>query len=627
MCGISGIMGSTDIPGVLDRMNRAQAHRGPDDSGTWHDSFVGLAQRRLSIIDLSSGGHQPMSDPSGRFTLTFNGEIYNFEEVRAELTRRGFQPIWKTRSDTEVLLYAFIHLGPACLDLLNGMFAFGVWDNQRKRLFLARDRMGIKPLYYYHDAGHFVFASEVRALLASGHVPRELDPEGLDDYLRYQTVHAPKTLLRGVYMLLPGTFAELDLEGDRPGSLHHSVYWQLGQGHLLVSEVSAEEAQHRVRHLLTESVRRRLVADVPFGAFLSGGIDSSAVVALMAQVSTQPVRTFSVVFDEEEFSEARYARMVAERYGTQHTEIRLQPEDFKNLLPLALDAMDHPSGDGPNTYVVSKVTREAGITMALSGLGGDEVFAGYDVFHRAQRLERLSWLGNIPALLRRPAGEVLRLARGGVAGDKLAELFAAPNWSFGKTYPLVRAVQQDAMLMRWKRGGHLHANRVEALAAWAERAYPGANQLLSRVSVAEMTSYMQNVLLRDTDQMSMAVALEVRVPFLDYTLVEYVMRLSDALKQPTTPKRLLVSALSDLLPEAVVNRPKMGFTLPWKHWMKNDLKTFCGDHLRALEQREYIVPGTMTDLWRRFLADDPRVTWSRIWYLVVLEHWLQRHVR
>jgi len=365
-----------------------------------------------------------------------------------------------------------------------------------------------------------------------------------------------------------------------------------------------------------------LVADVPFGAFLSGGIDSSAIVALMSKVSSQKVKTFSIVFNDPEFSEARYAKMVAEKFGTEHHEIMLDPDDFRKELPDALKAMDHPSGDGPNTYVVSKVTKEAGITMALSGLGGDELFAGYDIFKRMFSVNKNGWIQAVPPFMRALPPKIGKLIKPGIGMDKMDEFLSLPNFNPSNVYALSRKVLPENYLRKLWAGEKFPENHVSKITA----AYKKENEgIISWTSKAEMSTYMVNTLLRDTDQMSMAHALEVRVPFLDYTLVEYVLSLPDSIKFPHTAKQLLVESLDDLLPPEIVHRPKMGFTFPWKKWMKQELKEYCAQRMEGLSKRSLLNGKEVLGLWNRFLADDPSISWSRIWYLVVLENWFQQN--
>jgi len=627
MCGISGIYGLDDehrAVALVKGMNSVLAHRGPDDEGIYSDTHVALGHRRLSIIDLTAAGHQPFISEDGRYIIVYNGELYNYRDLRLELQRiqaGSDQAAYNfvTKTDTEVVLASYLRWGKGCLKYFNGMFAFAIWDKNEQRLFIARDRLGIKPLYYYCKDKLFLFSSEIRAILGTELVPRKADPVSLIDYLRYQTVHAPRTIIKGVGMLMPGYCLTVSAEG-----VATEPYWNMSS-FVAAPEIprTYEQTCSDVYNLLLKAVERRLVADVPFGAFLSGGIDSSAIVALMSQVAVGKVKTFSITFDEQEFSEGRFAQQVASRYKTDHQEIRLKVSDFLEQLPEALKAMDHPGGDGINTYVVSKATRNAGVTMALSGLGGDELFAGYPVFTRTISLSNKKWIGYIPAFARKQVGNTLRMLKPGTASEKVAELLLIGQTELQAAYPLARKMMSEREMLRLLKKQEPVLNSIRSqlrmLAAWPKEL------MLSAVSLAEMQSYMQNVLLRDADQMSMAVALEVRVPFLDHKLVEYVLGVPDKYKYPHTPKKLLVDAMGDLLPSDIVNRPKMGFTFPWKKWIGNELHSFCEEKMINLSKRSSFESRGVINLWKAFLDNDPRVPWSRIWYLVVLENWLTEH--
>ncbi|HXD92161.1 MAG TPA: asparagine synthase (glutamine-hydrolyzing), partial [Bacteroidia bacterium] len=582
MCGIAGIVSSKVAKDkaivALQRMNNAIAHRGPDAEGTWNDNFAYLGHRRLSIIDLSDSGTQPLHSYDNRYVIIYNGELYNYKELRLQLQRaiQGTQEqpyFFKTQTDTEVVLAAYARWGAGCLQHFNGMFAFAIYDKQEKNIFIARDRMGIKPLYYSYQNNTLIFASELRAVLQSSLIEKKINQDALVDYLQYQTVHAPNTIVNEVKMLLPGHY--LTIENN---DLKICAYWQLEKNINYASiGKSYEDICKDIRTLFYEAVERRLVADVPFGAFLSGGIDSSAIVGAMSKISSQQVKTFSVVFNESEFSESHYARIVSEKFKTDHHEIKLNPQDFLHQLPEALNAMDHPSGDGPNTYIVSKATKKAGITMALSGLGSDEIFCGYDIFKRSYKLEQQWWLNFVPRLLRVSVAAALTSFNKNIAAQKLAQILSKPQVNFNYAYPLSRQVLLDKQIKQLLQRNDLPMNSVYRFLRLLD--FNDKNHRLSKYSIAEISTYMQNVLLRDTDQMSMASALEVRVPFLDYKLVEYVLGVSDKHKYPHTPKKLLTDSLQDLLPSEIMNRKKMGFVLPWQLWMKNELKQFCEENL------------------------------------------------
>ncbi|MCC6181130.1 MAG: asparagine synthase (glutamine-hydrolyzing) [Bacteroidia bacterium] len=625
MCGIAGIV--TQEPNqeakyrqAIHKMTDAIKHRGPDAEGIWNNQNVFLGHRRLSIIDLSESGNQPFLSHDGRYILIYNGELYNYRELKIELqgAQHGSKHLpyfFKTDTDTEVILAAYIRWGKECLNYFNGMFAFSIWDNLEQKLLIARDRMGIKPLYYYFKNNTLFFASEIRALMQSGLIDKKLNQTSVAEYIQYSTVHSPNTILQNVFMLMPAHAMEW-----HQNELNIFEYWNCNKFAKSLKDLSYKETCQRVNELLTASVERRLVADVPFGAFLSGGIDSSAIVGLMSKVSQEKVRTFNVSFDEGEFSEAKYAKQIAQRFNTEHHEIKLTPNDFLKQLPEALEAIDHPSGDGANSYIVSKATKEAGITMALSGLGGDELFAGYDIFKRFYELEKKSWINVIPA--KGLLGKALALKKNSVQGDKTSEILNLSTINGLNAYPINRKLfnQKDfTSILTYKIDDNQFIYQL------IKNSQTDQQHILSRVSLYEIKTYMQNVLLRDADQMSMASALEVRVPFLDYQLVQFVLSVPDEYKYPSSPKKLLIDSLGDLLPGEVVDRPKMGFVLPWKNWLKHELKHFCEKNIEEFSERSLVNKQAITDLWARFLANDSKVTWSRVWHLVVLNNWINQH--
>jgi asparagine synthase (glutamine-hydrolysing) len=613
MCGIAGIADIEkrgEMRAIAGRMTGALAHRGPDASGLWAEGQIALGHRRLSIIDLSEAANQPMTDASGRYVIVFNGELYNFKEVRARLTEYPF----RTHSDTEVLLAAYIAWGEDCLTAFNGMFAFAIWDKVEEKLFIARDRLGIKPLYYFHREGRFLFASEMRALLASGLVEKKLSAGGLAAYFSFQTVHPPHTIVENISQLRPGELAVW-----QNGALRKHQYWKLAPKEEGISE-DYETTKKQVRRLLAAAVERRLVSDVPLGAFLSGGIDSSAVVALMAEVSEQPVSTFSIVFEEKRFDESEFSQLIARRYNTRHHPILLKPEDFLAALPEALAGMDAPSGDAVNTFVVSKYTKQAGITVALSGLGGDELFMGYPLYHQCLRIKNNPVFWKTPRFLRKGLAAASGIFLKSQQQAKFAEMAAAPKPSIQNIYPAFRKILSAAEVSTLGLGTPPVCDLGAQLAGMnGEPAY-------SQLTIADIACYTQDVLLRDTDQMSMAHALEVRVPFFDHELIEYILRVPDAMKyDPSFPKKLLVESLKPLIPDEIVFREKKGFDLPWKMWMKNELRSFCEEKLSNLRQRNLLNMEVAERLWQTFLSGKNDQLWSRIWVFVVLEKWLEEN--
>ena len=616
MCGIAGIMHFRDRPNEADlirNMTSAMAHRGPDAVGFFSDNAIDFGHLRLSIIDLSSAANQPFADNSGRYTIIFNGEIYNYREVKSLIGEYAFH----TTSDTEMLLAAYIKWGPGCLDYFRGMFAFAIWDRQEKELFLARDRMGVKPLYYYMDDDRCLFASEVRAILATGLVKKQLSQKALVEYFSYQSVSFPFSAVEGIRQLEAGSWMSI-----KEGRVERKVYWDLTKGVTDFDFADKEKIQLRIRELMLQSIRRRLVSDVPVGAFLSGGIDSSAVVGLMAEAGESRPNTFNIAFDEKEYDESSYADLVAKKFNTNHTRILLQPGIFLDELQNALDAMDTPSGDGINTYVVSKAIRRNGMTVALSGAGGDELFAGYPFFEQWLRIRSLKGWWSLPAGLRKT------LTGGWFPGKKgkIGQLLQLPSNGIGEVYPVFRQLLSPRLLRELTS----LPGKGPVITAVGEQLIEKSGSihrmpLLSQVSVAEYLGYTQHTLLKDTDQMSMAVSLEVREPYFDQDLVEFVLSVPDAVKKPIYPKSLLVESLKPLLPDEIVHRKKQGFLFPWNVWLKNELRPFCELHLKNMAQRPFVNGQALMNYWSRFLAGDKNVRWAEIWLFVVLEYWLEKN--
>lgn len=622
MCGIAGIYCFQPIIDdkelLVAKMNQSMYHRGPDDEGIFADQNIALGHRRLSIIDLSPFGHQPMANHDNRYHIVFNGEIYNFEEVKAQIQDYPFQ----SQSDTEVILAAYMKWGKYCLDKFNGMFAFAIWDKEKEELFIARDRFGKKPLYYYRNNNYFIFASELRALLNSDKVPRKIDSLGAQDFLRYYTVQSPHTIIKDVYMLLPGHYMLITNE-----QFKISKYWDLIENVSMASKGKKyKEVCDDIHFLLTESVKRRLISDVPLGAFLSGGIDSSIIVGLMATQITKKVKTFSVTFHENKFNESVYSRIIADKFSTEHHEIKLSANDLLTLLPSALADIDHPTTDGINSYVVAKVTKQEGITVALSGLGGDELFAGYDIiFGRLQKIQKYKWLWHIPVAMRKILATLINVISPSVASYKIGYALMKPSSSLTDVYPILRQGLLNNQMEEILKVDFFESDRNSVSDILMTMKNLSNLPFLSQVSVAELIFFLQSILLRDIDQMSMAHSLEVRAPFLDYELVEYVLGVRDNYKQPITPKKLLVDSVGNLLPVAIVSRPKMGFFFPWEIWMKGELKKFCEEHINSFSNRPFSNNGAVLDMWKRFLNGDKRVNYMRIWTLVTLESWLTKN--
>jgi asparagine synthase (glutamine-hydrolysing) len=631
MCGIFGIVAKDGSfsQDLLQNAVKGLAHRGPDDFGVAviernPDSScrVGFAHTRLSILDLSQLGHQPMQDAGTGNWIVFNGEIYNFRELRAELEATGNRFV--SHSDTEVILAAYRTWGEDCFRRLRGMFAVALWDAPRQRLLLARDHMGVKPLYFYKSEKYFLFASEVRTLLQTGLIPRKLDPNGIFSFLAFGSVYEPGTIIEGISAVPSGHV--ISLKGE---TLQAAQFWSLMQrpdGSSSVDGTNHEEDIRSLHGVLRDAVLSNLVSDVPVGVFLSGGIDSSSLVAVMSQAGVRAT-TFSLVFREGEFNEAEHSRLVARLFDTDHHEILVSQNDALRSLPQALAAMDQPTIDGINTWLVSEKTREAGVKVALTGLGADEMFAGYSNFRRVPQMERAAaGLARLPSALGSPMVAALKLLSGkNDRNRKLAELASSENRSV-HPYFLMRTLFTSSEREALYEGDYQDAECN--LAALLRGSVNEARHLdpVNRVSYLESRWYMSNTLLRDSDFMSMAHGLELRVPFLDPNLVETCMRIPGNRKvQGQSPKGLLLASLGVALPKEIVNRPKRGFTLPFEHWLRGELKPGVEETLsQSGDGANYLNGDTVREVWNRFLGGE--TSWSRPWSLFVLQRWCEQNL-
>jgi asparagine synthase (glutamine-hydrolysing) len=627
MCGIAGIVrfdGAPTPPGVLERMTGALAHRGPEASGIqWISdgrAQVGLGHARLKIIDLSDAAGQPMANDDGSVWLVFNGEIYNYPELRAELQRGGVR--FRSSSDTEVLLRLYEREGPACVERLDGMFAFAVWDRRRRQLLLARDRVGKKPLFYVQGPRFLAFASEIKALLRHPEIPAQVDAEALPALFLYGYVPTPATCYAGIRKLPAGHRMQVMTDG----TARLEEYWDLPMPAPASRAPSDAEAADRVRALVTAAVQRRLIADVPLGAFLSGGLDSSIVVGLMSHLLREPVRTFSIGFStDRRFDETAYARLVAQRFGTLHTEFIVEPSSV-GLLESLVWHFDGPFADSSAvpTYLLSRLTRQH-VTVALNGDGGDELFAGYLRFAAARLSER------VPLWLRHGARSALGLFP--EWGHHASPLRRLKKFAASASLPLadrftrwVSVFYDDLpnLLEPGPRGGG--RSRPSALALLDPHLQQcAAASPLARLLYVNAKTYLLDDLLVKMDRCSMAHALEARSPFLDRDLLEYVFRLPDGMKlRGLRTKLILRRALADLVPPEVLRRGKMGFGVPLQRWFGGQLRPLLHELLLspAARLRAY--------LHQPYVAQVCREHWSgwadhshRLWTLLTFEMWLR----
>jgi asparagine synthase (glutamine-hydrolysing) len=632
MCGIAGLVGADDAA-TMARMVDVQRHRGPDDAGVsvFAEERVLLGHRRLSIIDLSPAGHQPMRGADDAVWIVFNGEVYNFPELRRELEAVGAR--FESRTDTEVVLRLYEREGPECVRRLNGMFAFAILDRRRRKLLLARDHLGIKPLYYYHGNGRFVFGSEIKAILASGVYSADVNWQGLSDYFTYLYVPCPETIYRGIFQVPPAHALELDLPTNE---LRLWQYWRLENGGA-AGAASDGEAKEVLRGLLADSVRRQMVSDVPLGIFLSGGVDSPILTGLMAQASARPVRTFTVVFHGRHlrsYDEGEAARAVARRFGTAHSEIAVDIGDPMAMLRL-VEFFDQPFGNPTFylMYLISKHTR-AETKVALCGAGGDELFAGYPRY-RAMGLAR--WLRRVPAPLlagaRHLAGASRDRSRGTTLSrvrrllDGLDEDFARQfvKWTYfldegEKRRLLGPRVRETA----GRNGGLLPADRVV-------RRYLAESPLEdfgNRVLHLDVQTFLPDNLLEYTDKMSMAASLEVRVPYLDPRVVEASFAIPFRQKlRGAQSKVVLKEAFADLLPEVTRHAPKRGFVAPLAIWMRESLDRYFDRCMgRAEVEREGIFNWEYLQLLREAHRAGRADTSHELFAVIMFDVWYKRYV-
>ncbi len=628
MCGITGKLHFDPARPVdralIQRMCAAIRHRGPDDQGIHLTGPVGLGHLRLAIIDLSPGGHQPMGNAAGTVWITFNGEIYNYLELKRDLEAAGEQ--FRTRSDTEVLLRLYERDGVECLRKLRGMFAFAIWDGPKNRLFMARDRLGVKPLVYHLGPKSLVFGSEIKALLQDPEVPREIDPVAIHHYLTYQAVPAPNSVYQGIQKLPPAHYLMWE-----NGKVTIERWWKLEYGPKFEVRTASDRKalEEELVAQLTEAVRLRLISDVPFGAFLSGGIDSSAVVGLMSRLMDRPVRTFSIGFEEDAYDETDAARAIAQRFGADHTEFKVRP-DALDLLPRLVRFYDEPYADASciPTYIVSQMAR-AHVTVVLNGDAGDENFAGYDRYVAnalAQRIGPLAPVLGSPAfnalLGMLPHGEnstsrVWRLKR---FTDQLGRTPQERNVAWMSLFDNARKAALYTPEFRARMAAHDSTRLV--LERYRES---GAADFLDATLYADIMTYLPDTLLTKVDIASMAHALEARSPFLDYRFMEFAARIPARLKlEGSRTKSILKSAMSDLLPTEILARKKMGFNVPMDRWLRNELRPMTYDLLlgdkaigRGYFDRSFV---------ERMLGEHMSGRWnwhSQIFSLLMLELWHQ----
>jgi asparagine synthase (glutamine-hydrolysing) len=608
-------------------MTAKLAHRGPDDAGTWQspDGHVAFGLRRLAIVDLSPAGHQPMSNEDGTVWITYNGEVYNHAEVRRELEAKGHR--YRSHTDTETILHLYEEEGPRCVERLQGMFGLAIWDERRRELFLARDRLGIKPVYYARPAGGLVFGSEIKALFEHPAVRRELDEQAFSDYLTFVCTPAPQTMFAGIEKLAPAE--RMIVRAD--GSIEKEIYWTpfSDAAQAEVAGMTDDELEHRLVELLRESIRKRMMSDVPFGVFLSGGIDSSTNVALMSELIDQPVRTFSVGFEgHAAYNELDHARRIADHFGTDHHEVVIDVDDLESFLPEMIYHQDEPIADWVCVplHFVSKLARESGTVVVQVGEGADELFHGYDGYIEEARFARR--YGSLLRLMPRAAmataarvasGASLRLGRGTTTAHRLGAAASGGPAFWGGAIAFRGALKSRVVGDR----AFADASRViERVRNDARRLQPGLDHL-QEMTYVELKVRLAELLLMRVDKMTMANSVEARVPFLDHELVEFALALPAGAKvRHGVGKFILKRAVRDLLPPETIARPKQGFSAPVAEWFRGPLGERARAQIRgsSLTERGLLDYDAIDRLWDAHRSG--RGNWSfQLWNLYNVSAW------
>lgn len=625
MCGIAGFTrfhAPVGDESTLLQMGNAIAHRGPDAHGEYLENNIGLCHRRLSIIDLSTAGNQPMWSNDGNLIMVFNGEIYNFLELRGELEKRGYQ--FRTRTDSEVILALYGFEGETCLNYLNGMFALAIWDRTRQELFLARDRLGKKPLYYFHDQQRFIFASEIKAILEVPAVPREVREDAVYDFFTYQYIPESKSIFKNFHKLEAGHFMKVNRNG-----INVRKYWDISFQPMKVK--NADDAAEGLLELVESSTKLRMVSDVPLGAFLSGGVDSSGIVALMSKNSEQPVTTCSIGFDSKKYDEIQYANQVANQYHTRHHQLTVK-ERLVDRVEDIVRYFDEPFADQSlvPTYFVSQMARQK-VTVALAGDGGDENFAGYEKY-RVDQIEN-KVRDAVPAFMRHTMDSCLtgmfnrtnqRLFNR--AGTLISAIATTPDEGFFRT----NAFMTDAL---WNRlAGDELKKRLDTYhpSVITRDCYHAADaeDHLSRILYTDLKTYLVGDILVKVDRMSMANSLEVRAPLLDYRVVEYAASIPANLKiHRGDKKHVLKKAFSQLLPDDILYRRKMGFSVPLANWIRDELRSTCESRLFDLNSglANFFDMTEIKNIWNAHQSGAKDYS-TAIWSLLMFELWWQNYM-
>lgn len=600
MCGIAGIISFEKKidEDIIYKMINLLEHRGPDDNGIYisEDKKVFFGSTRLSIIDLSENARQPITNENGNLWIIHNGEIYNYKELKNELLLKGHE--FKSNSDTEVLLHLYEEEGENCLLKLNGIFSFAIWDEKEKKLFIARDRFGVKPLYYYFDKDFFIFSSEIKPIFENFDFVKKIDSEMIEAFLCFGSFPFPYTLFKGIKLLEPSCYLIL-----KDKKIEIKKYYYINRKNLSKNYKGLKE---NLYNILDESIKKNLVSDVPVGVFLSGGLDSSILVYFARKNNKNNLKTFSIIFDEKEFDERKFSRIISKKFETQHFENLITSFSMKNEIERFLKFMDIPTIDGFNTYFVSKIARENGMKVCLSGIGGDEIFGGYTSFSEVPKILKLKNYNIFLKILSNFLREDKR--------DKLNYFILNP--SIETAYFSIRALYSPFKIKRLLKYKEISFDPLIYINKITQDEKFSEENLINKISLLELKIYMHNQILRDTDNFSMSNSLEVRVPLLEHKLVEFALSIPSKYK---LGKKILKDIMNDYLPEEIIKRKKKGFFFPMEKWLKGDLKDFLLAGIFDIDS--FFDKKELQNLWKKF--ERGSIHWSRIWSISILNHYLK----
>lgn len=616
MSGINGVYQFSGLKSidkeVIFAMNNSSNHE-----LIYHDDFVLFGNQSTTLIEKSKKIEKPFTDVNERYVVIVDGEIYNSKALKAKLPNYSF----KTEALSELISAAYAEWGKKCVDYFDGVFAFSIWDKVEKSMYISRDRMGVKPLYYTLDHDKIIFSSSVKSILKSQLVEKRLRKESVVDYLRFQTVHAPYTIVEEVYSLMPAQYLYFTEEKQEL-----ETYWTPSKT-FIYPDNELDTVQNKLESILSTSVEKRLSPNKNVGTFISNDAESAVLVDLMSRKHNQKVNTFSVSIKEDSSTDNTYLNSIAKQFVTNHHELELSFDEFKDFIPTALAFCDQPTGSALSSFLLSDQTKKMGLDVMLSSVGSNELFAGYPVFDEIPAIQSKKWLASFPNYARKYPGILGHMINGTVESSKKKEILKQEYFDSEYIYQFSRQILMDDQVKNLLTNSKLPLNRVFEIThdligyntdGWAL-------PTLSRLTVAEFSTFMQNSLLPELNQVHSASSLETKLPFLDQELIEYTLGVKDKFKKPVYPNKLLLESFKKSIEKPVQGQSTSGIELPYDFWMKGELKSFCLEYLNEIKKLTYINAKGVDSLWNAFIGNDKRVNWVRIWHLVVLGHWLKEN--